>query len=66
MKGDKYVIVKAYKIFRGDSTTGEPMDEQSEQLLFSWLRTGGGFAEAEARKIVEDVDHLGELKITLP
>jgi hypothetical protein len=66
MKGDKYFIIKGYKVFRGESAIGEPMDEPNEQTLFGWLQTGGRFSEDEAGKIIEDVNYRGEVKITLP
>jgi hypothetical protein len=65
MTGDKYRIVKGYKVFDLDVPADEPMDEPSERQLYGWLRSRG-YSDHEAGKIVEEVDAKGELEITLP
>ena len=65
MTGDKVTIVKYYKVFQGDQTVGEPMDEPTEQHLYGWLRTRG-FSEPQARHIIEQADDAESVIITLP
>ncbi|HEU0048290.1 MAG TPA: hypothetical protein VFQ43_11875 [Nitrososphaera sp.] len=41
MSGEHFTIAKNYKVFNGDNSTGEPMDEMTEQQLYAWLRSRG-------------------------
>jgi len=65
MKGEKYKIVKGYKVFQLAISSDDPMDEPSEQHLFGWLRNRG-YSEKEAGEIIKQVDENGESTITLP
>ena len=65
MKGDKYTIVKGYKVFEGLEAIGEPMDEPNEQHLYAWL-CSRGYTEEQADKIIETVDSDGLSRISLP
>jgi hypothetical protein len=65
MTGDKFRIVKVYKVFDLRVSEDEPMDEPSEQQLYGWLRSRG-YSDEEASKIIEVVDAKGEADTTLP
>jgi Holliday junction resolvasome RuvABC DNA-binding subunit len=65
MTGDKYKIVKGYKVFQLAISSDDPMDEPSEQELYGWL-CSRGYTEQEAAKIIQRVDEKGEVDITLP
>jgi len=65
MRGDKYTVVKGYKVFQGSDSSGEPMDEPSEQQLYGWL-CSRGFTEELSGKIIERIDNDGSVTITLP
>jgi len=59
-----FTITKSYKVFRGDSV-GEPMDEQSEDQLYAWLRTRG-YSEAQAAELIKQIDEKNEIQIDVP
>ena len=65
MTGDKFRIVKGYKVFDLGVSPDEPMDEPSEQQLYGWL-CSRGYSDEEASKIIEEVDTKGESEISLP
>jgi hypothetical protein len=65
MTGDKFRIVKGYKVFDLGISADEPMDEPSELQLYGWLCTRG-FSQQEASKFIEQIDDKGEINITLP
>jgi len=64
MTGEKFTIVKGYKVFNGEPW-GEPMDEPTEDQLYGWLQARG-YSEEQAAKIIEQVDNNGSVKIVLP
>ena len=65
MSGDKFRIVKGYKVFELAISSDDPMDEPSEQQLYGWL-CSRGYSEQDAAKIIQQVDEQGEANITLP
>jgi len=65
MPGDKFRIVKGYKVFDLGTLPDEPMDEPSEQQLYGWL-CSRGYSDEEASKIIGEVDAKGETEIVLP
>ena len=58
MNEAKYTIIKRYKIFVGDSATGEPMEEQTQEQLHAWLRSRG-YSEQDALIAIAAVDAAG-------
>lgn len=64
MTGDKIRITKGYEVFQ-TSVSDEAMDEPTEQQLYGWLCTRG-FSEAEASRIIAQVDKQNEVNLVLP
>jgi hypothetical protein len=56
---------KELQVFQGDSATGEPMDEMTEDHLCAWLRSRG-FSEKQTTQIVNQIDEAESTTITLP
>lgn len=65
MSGDRFKIVKGYRVFELAISSDDPMDEPSEDQLYSWLRSRG-YSEQDAAKIIQQVDEQGEANIALP
>ena len=66
MRGEHFTIAKGkYKVFQGDNSTGEPMDEMTEQQLRAWLLTRG-VSETQVNYYVEQTDDAESITITLP
>jgi hypothetical protein len=66
MKGDRYTIVKGYKVYKGGDANGEPIAEFTEPQLYDWLRTTGGYLAGEAANIIVRTDVTGLTVIVLP
>ncbi|MGA8274119.1 MAG: hypothetical protein WB919_21345 [Candidatus Sulfotelmatobacter sp.] len=64
MTGDKFKIAKGYKVFLAGASS-EPMDEPTELQLYGWLCTRG-YSEAEASRIIAQVDEQTEVNLVLP
>jgi hypothetical protein len=66
MSGEKFTIVKCkYRVFKGNTATGEPMNEMTEQDLRGWLLSCG-FSELQTRRMIEHTDDAQSITITLP
>jgi len=66
MSGERFTIVKNYRVFHGNNPTGEPMDEMTTGAqLCDWLRCRG-FSEQQTTHIVEQTDNAEAITITLP
>ena len=65
MAGDRYTILKGYKVF-ADDAIGEPMDEVTQEKLHDWLRVRLCCSDEQAAAIINKVDEEGSVQITLP
>ena len=60
--GKMYLIQKMYRVFQGQSATGEPADQIASQHLLAWLRFRG-YSEEEASAIIDKVDEEEQITI---
>jgi hypothetical protein len=65
MSGERFTIVKNYRVFRPDNPTSKQMDDMTEARLCAWLRSRG-FSEQQTTHIVEQTDNAEAITITLP
>jgi hypothetical protein len=65
MRGERFTIVKNYRVFQTDNPTSEPIDDMTEVRLCAWLRSRG-FSERQTTHIVEQTDNAEAITITLP
>jgi hypothetical protein len=65
MSGERFTIVKNYKVFQADNPAGKSMDSMTEARVCAWLR-GRGFSERQTMHIVEQTDNAEAITITLP
>ncbi len=65
MSGERFTIVKTYRVFQADNPAGKPMDNMTEAHLCAWLRSHG-FSEQRTTHIVEQTDNAEAITITLP
>jgi len=65
MSGERFTIVKNYRVFQTDNPTSKPMDDMTEARLCAWLRSRG-FSEQQTTNIVEQTDSAEAITITLP
>jgi hypothetical protein len=65
MAGDTYTIVKGYKVYKGNDTSGEPIAEFTEPQLYDWLRASGRYGAEEAANIIVRVDIAGSTVVVL-
>jgi acyl carrier protein len=57
--------LSASTVFKGNTATGEPMDEMTEQDLRGWVLSRG-FSELQTRRMIEHTDDAQSITITLP
>ncbi len=65
MTGDRYTIVKGYKVYKGNPV-GEPVAEFTEPQLYDWLRRIGRYSAEESARIIVRVDVNGATLIVFP
>ena len=65
MSGERFTIIKNYRVFQTDNPISKPMDDMTEARLCAWLRSRG-FSENQTMHIVEQTDNAEAITITLP